>query len=214
MQKTCTACGESQSVSAFGAGKNYSDGLNCHCKACAARATRAYRERIGVDAINATRREAYAADPERYRGVTAKWRRDNPKKNSESYARWRRANLESADGNARRWKKNNPERHRALKDKAEAKRRAGTKLEATPVDRLAVFARDGWRCRACLMEVQPNATPKTRLAPELDHIVPLSRGGSHTPDNVQLLCSRCNMRKGARLTTEELQAQLLEEWLQ
>ncbi len=33
---------------------------------------------------------------------------------------------------------------------------------------------------------------------ELDHVVPLSRGGSHTPGNVQLLCRRCNRRKHAR----------------
>lgn len=29
----------------------------------------------------------------------------------------------------------------------------------------------------------------------VDHIEPLSRGGFHTPDNLQLMCRRCNSRK-------------------
>ena len=33
---------------------------------------------------------------------------------------------------------------------------------------------------------------------ELDHKQPKSRGGSHWPSNLQLLCSSCNKRKGNR----------------
>lgn len=61
----------------------------------------------------------------------------------------------------------------------------------------AVFARDGWRCQLCGC-----ATPE-RLrgtyndrAPELDHIIPLSKGGGHTWDNVQCACRACNGAKG------------------
>ena len=31
-----------------------------------------------------------------------------------------------------------------------------------------------------------------------DHLVPLSLGGTSTPDNVVVLCRRCNSAKGAR----------------
>ena len=62
-----------------------------------------------------------------------------------------------------------------------------------------VFNRDGWRCQLC-------GTPTPRKlrglnkprSPELDHIVPLSRGGSHSYTNTQCACRSCNGDKGNR----------------
>lgn len=34
---------------------------------------------------------------------------------------------------------------------------------------------------------------------EFDHIIPVSRGGSNTPRNIELRCEPCNRRKGARV---------------
>ena len=66
------------------------------------------------------------------------------------------------------------------------------------VDPLGVFERDGWRCQLCGAR-----TPKERRgtyhdrAPELDHILPLSKGGEHSYANTQCACRRCNHGKGA-----------------
>jgi len=38
---------------------------------------------------------------------------------------------------------------------------------------------------------------------ELDYIKPLSKGGKNSPDNIQLLCRRCNRSKGAKWPAEE-----------
>jgi len=51
-----------------------------------------------------------------------------------------------------------------------------------------VFERDKHTCRYC------GAT--NRL--EIDHIIPLSRGGSNELDNLQILCRYCNSRKWAK----------------
>lgn len=64
------------------------------------------------------------------------------------------------------------------------------------VDPFAVFDRDGWRCRIC-----ERATPKEKRgsydddAPELDHIIPLSKGGEHSYRNTQCTCRKCNAIK-------------------
>jgi 5-methylcytosine-specific restriction endonuclease McrA len=74
--------------------------------------------------------------------------------------------------------------------------------EREAVDPLVVLDRDGWVCKECGCE-----TPKelrgqfVSNAPEVDHIVPLARGGTHMYDNLRCVCRRCNQVKGARLKT-------------
>lgn len=53
-----------------------------------------------------------------------------------------------------------------------------------------VFERDGYRCQICGVATRGDFPALT--SPTLDHIVPLSRGGSHTYANVQCACFRCN----------------------
>jgi 5-methylcytosine-specific restriction endonuclease McrA len=60
-----------------------------------------------------------------------------------------------------------------------------------PLSRRAVFARDGHRCQYC-----------NRTAENIDHVVPRSRGGPHSWDNVVAACRACNARKEDRLLAE------------
>ena len=54
-----------------------------------------------------------------------------------------------------------------------------------------------WKCQHCGKRVKLNGSREDR--PEIDHIVPISAGGAHVWDNVQLLCRDCNSRKSAKL---------------
>lgn len=56
--------------------------------------------------------------------------------------------------------------------------------------RFAVYARDGYRCKKC-------GRRHGRL--EVDHIYPIAKGGKSTFDNLQTLCHRCNVKKGANI---------------
>ena len=71
-------------------------------------------------------------------------------------------------------------------------------VECEPIDPIKVFERDGYRCGLCgkrtLKAKRGTIHPR---APELDHIVAISLGGSHTYANVQCSCRECNRRKGA-----------------
>ena len=57
------------------------------------------------------------------------------------------------------------------------------------ITRRAVFARDGWRCQYC----------GSRSSLTVDHVVPRSKGGSSTWDNIVASCAPCNRRKGDSL---------------
>ncbi len=52
-----------------------------------------------------------------------------------------------------------------------------------------VWRRDGGKCVRC----------QSRVKLEFDHIVPVSKGGSDTARNIELLCETCNRKKGARI---------------
>lgn len=63
-----------------------------------------------------------------------------------------------------------------------------------------VFARDAWRCGLCGKKTDRSKRGSTHpRAPELDHIIPVSKGGLHTYANTQCSCRSCNGAKGARV---------------
>ena len=58
-------------------------------------------------------------------------------------------------------------------------------------DRWAVLKRDNYRCRKC--GASPAKNHNTEL--EIDHIIPISKGGINDIDNLQTLCRDCNQGK-------------------
>jgi 5-methylcytosine-specific restriction endonuclease McrA len=80
---------------------------------------------------------------------------------------------------------NNKEKYR----EANAKRRAliyGTSAE------------DRAKCQSFYEEAQ-RLTAETGVPHEVDHIIPLSRGGTHSPDNLQVITAEQNRKKSNKL---------------
>lgn len=81
-----------------------------------------------------------------------------------------------------------------------SRRQAAMKAEdADPIKRDEIFARDGFTCQLCSGALHMAETRPHPKSPSIDHIVPLSRGGAHTYDNVQATHLRCNESKNAQL---------------
>ena len=72
---------------------------------------------------------------------------------------------------------------------------AGQRALMTSQLRDKIKERDSYKCCSCSLgiEDEPN------LLLEIDHIMPLSKGGMTTYDNLQTLCWKCNRTKGAKI---------------
>ena len=57
------------------------------------------------------------------------------------------------------------------------------------ITRRAVFARDSWTCQYC----------GSRSNLTVDHVIPRSKGGNSSWENIVASCAPCNRRKGDRL---------------
>ena len=68
-----------------------------------------------------------------------------------------------------------------------ARAKGGTRLWSKI--RLRILIRDGYCCQYCGSE---DATT-------VDHVLPISKGGTDDPDNLVAACTRCNYSKGNRM---------------
>lgn len=88
---------------------------------------------------------------------------------------------------------------------AAAHRGAKRGVHSERIDPLVVFEAAGWRCQICSRKT-PSSLRGTvnKRAPELDHVVPLSKGGTHTWDNVQCACRECNRWKSNKVVAGQM----------
>lgn len=65
--------------------------------------------------------------------------------------------------------------------------------------RNSIKARDNQThtCQYCSVSL----ATEPHLLLEVDHVIPISRGGMSTPDNLQTLCWRCNRTKSNKVAT-------------
>jgi 5-methylcytosine-specific restriction endonuclease McrA len=72
-------------------------------------------------------------------------------------------------------------------------RRAGVACER--VDPRVVYARDDWTCHVCGEPIDMDAPARTPRSATIDHVVPLSKGGAHSMENVRPAHFLCNCIK-------------------
>lgn len=97
----------------------------------------------------------------------------------------------------RRWKRANSQESNHRK----RARKYGCHYE--PIDVRAIYDRDGWVCGICQKIVDKKHKFPHRMSPSLDHVIPLSLGGPHTPANVRLAHFTCNSKRGNRVNAEQ-----------
>lgn len=143
-------------------------------------------------------RQYSANHTEEKREYQRKYVQENSAQEAERKRRYAETHRDERREYMQRWHKDNPDKRRTY----EHKRRA-TKLSSggswTDRDIKVIYAQQDGKCAYCGIEL--NGTY------HIDHIHPLSRGGSNWPDNLACACARCNLSKSDK-TIEEWLAQL------
>ncbi|MFD7185500.1 HNH endonuclease [Streptomyces sp. NPDC059904] len=104
-----------------------------------------------------------------------------------------------ASGGSARLSPEARERQRLYWQEKNRRRRAAKRGgKSEPYTLAEIALRDGFNCGLCSKSVPMAVKVPEPLAPTIDHIVPISKGGDDTRVNVQLAHFVCNSRKGAR----------------
>jgi len=171
--KTCVRCFESKDESCFYVMKQSKTGLRPECKAC----TKA--------GVNKDRRREYERS---YRDRNLEQRRkivrESSARNKEHHKEVRRKYLQTEAGQSM---------YRKQTQKRYALRKAAYVEDVSPID---LFNDQAGVCYLCLKKFEFKEM-------ELDHVMPISRGGKHEKSNCKMACAKCNRSKGSR-TLEEM----------
>lgn len=79
--------------------------------------------------------------------------------------------------------------HQAALQNTEQIKRKRARAQMTDKLRYMILRRDGFRCKIC------GRTAADGVKLHVDHIIPVSKGGTTSPDNLRTLCDACNLGK-------------------
>lgn len=129
---------------------------------------------------------------ERARDNEHHWRKVNPKRKLEHQRKYVNRHPDRPRAYHRKWTKNNPGKVKAKADQYRAKKKAGGKYTDEDVKRL--YDAQKGKCYWCGQKVGKDFT--------IDHVIPLNRGGSNTPENIVIACRHCNCSRQDKLPHE------------
>ena len=214
--KQCSKCKSVQPVANFGNQKARKDGLNPWCRSCKRIASKAHvpKDIERHKAIKKAYKEAnkermkpyyaayYQANKEMYNAASAEWAKRHPEKRLEwamaDYYRnrdkrlaknkeWRKKNKSGQQEYRSLYRQKKPELLAALSRNYKArKRNASGTHNGNDIKKLLIAQRH--LCVYCKKKVMVDY--------HVDHVVALSKGGSNSVENLQILCPTCNIKKG------------------
>lgn len=128
---------------------------------------------------------------EKRRAKSNDWHYLNREHVRDLHSTWYEAHRDYAKARALEWTRKNPRQARFIRNRREARKRAAG----------GAFTFEQWenlksyydhRCLAC-------GRQEPEIVLTVDHVIPISRGGSDDISNIQPLCGACNCRKHARI---------------
>jgi 5-methylcytosine-specific restriction endonuclease McrA len=158
-------------------------------------------------------KKSYLKNPEARRAYSKQWKLKHLERANENHRRWVSNNSNKKKQWHRRWyekhsihvqeinkiwQKQNPEKAKLIRAGIKGRRRA--RIKANGFERFSlkeILNRDGYRCHICTKRVLPKDL-------SFDHLIPISKGGPHTRQNVAVAHLSCNKKRAAGLIPAQL----------
>lgn len=196
----CSVCKVEKPREAFNLSRTTTRGISNRCRDCGIVYMKCWHERNKVHSQNYAKE--YNARTTVRRAATFKnwYERNKGKQQAKALDRVRR-DRELSRAKCREWAKKNLEHRRKyrkenrLRYRAAWQRRRALERAAegrwVPSDIEKILIAQSGRCAYCLKMLGADF--------QVDHVIPLSKGGSNWPSNLALACPTCNRKKSARL---------------
>jgi 5-methylcytosine-specific restriction enzyme A len=201
----CLGCGDAKPAEAFALNRKNATGRNGQCRDCRHAFYEANRTRIrdkakrrrqeNRDGLRAKARAAWSAklaamSPEERQA----WRQKEVERKKAYIEAHPERHRENARRASARWREAHPEEAKAVDQAARVRREQRLLVNGgdfTGAEWRALKQTQGFACLAC-----GRKEPEIRLS--VDHVVPVSKGGSNDISNIQAICLPCNLRKHAK----------------
>lgn len=192
--RTCQNCFETKALSLFGIDRSKKTGYKSICLACIR-----VRSNSKLDPnhprietyTGLTKAELYARwkqkNPERRKEINKK-SKDKPENKQKRAEHMRAYRLKNPDA-YRNWVQNNPEKANANWNRRRKKLKEGGIFAITNKEMTRLYESACFYCGG-----------KQNI--QVDHILPVSRGGRHSIGNLISACKPCNMSKGSKTNME------------
>jgi len=195
VHRVCKKCTVSYPLTSefFSKLKHNLDGFHTRCKKCNNQSSKEYYLQ-NVEAINA-RKRAYNASHHGMKTRPAKDRSiEDIRTASEKRKEYYQKNKQRILANCKAYRERNPEKVRLMLRECRHRRRAiehSAEGSHTKEDILLQYKSQKGKCWWCGIELND--------VYHVDHLVPLSRGGTDNPNNLVVTCQFCNLSKKDKL---------------
>jgi len=186
--KICSGCNELKTFDYFYKNKSGKYGYTAWCKVCVSKNGKAYRQK-NCERIREVKKSYYQSNSKKIRESHKAYYYANYERFKESKKAYREANLDRRKKYYKEYMTANPEKNREKSSARRAKILSNGVFKITNKDLKKLYNSSCLYCGS-----------KKHI--QMDHIIPIIKGGRHSIGNLAPACGKCNQSKGAKLLIE------------